>query len=194
MNKIYEAPQSDLTAEVETGQKKANFNLFSWNGRIGRVRFILQLQSMLAMSLLISIMVVIVGVFVYTKFAMIELSNSKVTACWALVLLPLALFSLIFCCRRRLQDLNWPHWLGVISIFVFLGVAPLWFGLDVSDYKTIIIVPVLMALALLIVLGVWPGKREPNVFGDASPKNSLQQLWYLVPTVFCVMLLRLLGR
>ncbi len=194
MNKIYEAPQSDLTADVEIGQKKANFNLFSWDGRIGRVRFILQLQSMLAMSLLISIMVVTVGVDVYTKFAMIEISNSKATVCWALVLVPSSLFSLVFCCRRRLQDLNWPSWLGLSSIVFCLGIAPPWFGFDISDYKPIITGLVLMATVFLIVLCLWPSKPEPNVFGDAAPKNSWQQLWYLVPTVFCLMLVRLVGK
>lgn len=164
MNKIYEAPQSDLTADVKTGQEEVNFNLFSWNGRIGRVRFILQLQSMLAMSLLISIMVVLVAVFVCKKFGVTELDNAKLTFCWALVLVPLALFSLMFCCRRRLQDLNWPTWLAIFGFVFFLGVAPAWFGYDVSDYKPIITV-------LVLVDGLFSGT------GPMAQPSRAQCLW-----------------
>lgn len=182
MVNVYQAPQSDLRPEVGMIEHRTLDNPIAWNGRIGRLRFILQLQAMLSLSFLLAVAaVVVVGIY-RAQQRLPNLSDSDTAFLISAILFPSTLFSLVFCCRRRIQDFNLPSWLGLISIFVYAALIPRWVGVDSFAFNEIAQIFSFVSLFFLLCLVLIPGKKKENVFGCASPANTLRLVWYLLPT------------
>ncbi len=160
----YQIPQANL--EEETPKEYSKLNLFSADGRLGRLRYS-------AHCTLLQILLSIMGVtFVFTE--------SKTLMLFLLPFMLFLVYILICSTIKRLHDINMSGWwlLPLIVIYGIESVFP-----DISMFKW---VSFFVLIASLIIL-VLTGSVGKNDYGYPPPPNTFGvYLAVIIPIVLVI--------
>jgi len=171
----YAAPESDLEAGVKN-EGYQPFKLFSFKGRVGRVRYI---NYSMVISFLGQILTFALGFLVATfetsiPSDMTEMINMGVMGIGALFTAVLSLMLTM----QRLHDFNRSGWYFVV-IIILTGLLGAGYFMYSEEFKAIIEIEMEMALAIIylpiiiftLMLWLMPGTKGENNYGLPTPPN-----------------------
>lgn len=179
---VYSAPAS---AEIESTGDYAEAIIFTFGGRLGRMRFIAYYYVFL---LCIFLGAAAIGVYIALSgdAATVSEGGSSTSMVVGYVVQLIYLAFLVTLIMRRLRDFNLSAWW--VLVFVFFGtyqyipalvtILPWW-------------LPALNLLAL-ILLGAVPGTAGTNLYGPPQPPNSIGvkiAFWAWVATIALIIYL-----
>lgn len=182
MTNMYAAPQADLTQDHAVHSEHRT-QFFSWNGRIGRIRFLAYVLALASSGMLggALLMGMIFGFFAKQLRHLITNELSAIMG-MSIVIVPL-LAALIIFSRRRLHDLNVSAWFAVLWLLPSLAFAPMVLGAGTSVSNEILGLTILFLIPAFLYLTIAPGKAGENRFGSIPQANNLQLLLCILPTI-----------
>ena len=158
MSNPYAAPDADISLPGDDGEYQPK--LFSFNGRIGRLRYI---GWGFLFTLIAYIPMVIIGVILGASMEGLEDPGSNLALIISIPIFVFMLAASFVVSRRRLHDLNRSAW------FFLLFFIPL------------------INIAISLYLLFWPGTVGSNRFGLQPAKND-KTIWIVLAVAIVVSL------
>lgn len=145
MDNLYSAPRADLS-NVPSEDETYSPQIISIHGRLGRLRYLAYTWISAILLSIVSGIVAAIAIPFFMKAGLVR-STFFVIAVSILIYLPIIAASLVYT-KRRLNDLNFSGWLGLLMLIPFLNLL---FGL---------------------YLVFAPGSSGNNRYGAKPEKNS----------------------